>query len=182
MEITPTPIPGLMILKPRRFGDDRGWFTETWNAETFAKAGIDWTFRQDNHSYSAQTGTLRGLHYQAPPRAQAKLVRCTAGALWDVAVDARPGSPTRGQHFGLDLTPANGLMLLIPAGFLHGFVTTAPDTELIYKCTDTYSPQHDGSVAWDDPTLAIPWPLTGVPVLSAKDQTATHWKDWTNPF
>ena len=129
-----------------------------------------------------QRAPCAGLHYQAPPRAQAKLVRCGAGAVWDVAVDMRPGSATQGQHFGLELGRDNGLQLLIPAGFLHGFVTLTDGAELIYKCTDTYSPAHDGAVAWDDPTLAIPWPLAAPPTLSDKDRAAPRLTDWTNPF
>jgi dTDP-4-dehydrorhamnose 3,5-epimerase len=182
MEITQTPIAGLLVLTPKRFGDARGWFTETWNAATHAAAGLTTQWVQDNHSYSAAKGTLRGLHYQAPPMAQSKLVRCGAGAVWDVAVDVRPGSPTYARHFGLDLSRDNGRQLLIPAGFLHGFVTLTPDAELIYKCSAPYSATHDGAVAWDDPTLAIPWPLSGTPVLSAKDRAAPRLSDWTNPF
>lgn len=183
MQITETPLAGLLVLTPRRFGDDRGWFCETWNAVTLDDNGIDIAFVQDNHSFSAATGTLRGLHYQAPPRAQVKLVRCTAGAIRDVAVDVRPESATFGQWFATDLTPANGQQLLIPTGFLHGFVTLRPDTEVIYKCSDTYSATHDGAVAWDDPTLGIDWGLNGAnPILSAKDRAAPRFADWPNPF
>src|SRR5690606_17824433 len=131
MEIIETPIPGLLVLKPRRFGDDRGWFSEVWNRETLRRAGIDLDFVQDNHSMSAAAGTVRGLHYQAPPRAQDKLVRCGRGLVFDVAVDVRPGSVTRGRWFGIELSPDNGLQLLIPKGFLHGFVTRAANSELL---------------------------------------------------
>ena len=180
MDIQTTTLEGVLLLTPRRFGDDRGWFSETWNRETLAAAGIDMAFVQDNHSMSAAVGTLRGLHYQAPPRAQDKLVRCTRGAIFDVAVDVRVGSPTYGQWVGYELTAQNGAQLLVPKGFLHGFVTRAPDTEVQYKCTDTYAPETDGAVRWD--SCGIDWGLTGAPVLSAKDAAAPAFADWTSPF
>ncbi|WP_299031846.1 dTDP-4-dehydrorhamnose 3,5-epimerase [uncultured Sulfitobacter sp.] len=181
MQIEQTALEGVLILTPQRHGDARGFFSESWNRARMADAGLDFDFVQDNHSLSAQVGTLRGLHYQSPPHAQAKLVRCGRGALWDVAVDFRAGSPTYGQWIGVDLTPENGRQLLIPAGFLHGFVTRAPDTEIIYKCTDYYAPECDGAVAWDDPDLAIDWGV-GAPVLSAKDAAAPKLADVTSPF
>ena len=171
MQIEQTHLEGVVIITPQRHGDDRGFFCESWNKARMAAAGLDFDFVQDNHSLSAAVGTLRGLHYQSPPHAQAKLVRCGRGALWDVAVDFRAGSPTFGQWVGVDLTPENGRQLLIPAGFLHGFVTRAPDTEIIYKCTDYYAPECDGAVAWDDPDLAIDWGVDA-PVLSNKDAAA----------
>ena len=171
MQIEQTHLEGVVIITPQRHGDDRGFFCESWNKARMAAAGLDFDFVQDNHSLSAAVGTLRGLHYQSPPHAQAKLVRCGRGALWDVAVDFRAGSPTFGQWVGVDLTPENGRQLLIPAGFLHGFVTRAPDTEIIYKCTDYYAPECDGAVAWDDPDLAIDWGVDA-PVLSDKDAAA----------
>ena len=180
MDIQTTTLEGVLLLTPRRFGDDRGWFSETWNRETLAAAGIDMAFVQDNHSMSAAVGTLRGLHYQAPPRAQDKLVRCTRGAIFDVAVDVRRGSTTYGQWVGYELTAQNGAQLLVPKGFLHGFVTRAPDTEVQYKCTDTYAPETDGAVRWD--SCGIDWGLTGAPVLSAKDAAAPAFADWTSPF
>lgn len=179
MQIEDTPLSGLKVITPRRFGDDRGWFSETWNAEAHAAAGIAIDWKQDNHSLSRARGTVRGLHYQAPPRAQWKLVRCGAGALLDVAVDARVGSPTYGQAFALELSAENGRQLLIPAGFLHGFATLTPDAELLYKCSDTYSAAHDGAVRWD--SCGIDWGVTD-PVLSDKDRAATPWSDWTSPF
>lgn len=183
MEITETPIPGLLVLKPRRFGDDRGWFSEVWNRETLRAAGIDLDFVQDNHSMSARPGTVRGLHYQAPPRAQDKLVRCGRGLVYDVAVDMRPGSATLGRWFGIELSPGNGLQLLIPKGFLHGFVTRAPDSELLYKCTDTYAPESDGAVRFDDPDIGIDWGIDpAAAILSDKDRAAPRLADWTNPF
>jgi dTDP-4-dehydrorhamnose 3,5-epimerase len=182
MQIEPTDIPDVLIVTPRRFGDDRGWFAETWNASRMAGAGLDLPWVQDNHSMSATPGTLRGLHYQSPPHAQDKLVRCTRGAIFDVAVDIRVGSPTFGRWVGMDLTPANGRQLLVPKGFLHGFVTREADTEVQYKCTDLYAPDCDGAVRWDDPDIGIDWGLSGPPVLSAKDQAAPLLRDIRSPF
>lgn len=180
MHVEQTPLSGSVIITPARFGDARGWFSETWNATKMQAAGlgIDWV--QDNHSFSAQVGTLRGLHFQSPPRAQDKLVRCTRGAIFDVAVDIRVGSPTYGQWFGVELTAENGKQLLVPKGFLHGFVTRTPDVEVQYKCSDVYAPECDGSVLWS--SLGIDWGLTGDPVLSAKDQAATPFDAFTSPF
>lgn len=180
MQIDPTALAGVVIITPARFGDDRGWFSETWNGPRLAQAGIRVDFVQDNHSFSAQVGTLRGLHYQKPPRAQDKLVRCTRGAIYDVAVDARRGSPTYGRWVGVDLTAENGRQLLVPKGFLHGFVTRTPDTEVQYKCSDVYAPDCDGGVRWD--SVGIDWALTGDPVLSAKDRAAPAFADWISPF
>lgn len=183
MQVTPTPISDLVVLSAKRFCDDRGWFSEVWSRPTLAARGFALDFVQDNHSYSAAAGTLRGLHYQAPPRAQDKLVRCTAGAVWDIAVDVRPDSATYGQHFGIELSARNGLQLLIPKGFLHGFVTRTPDAELMYKCSDIYSQAHDGAVRFDDPDLAIDWGIDPARVvLSEKDRSAPLLRDWLNPF
>lgn len=182
MQIEQTALPGVVILTPRRFGDDRGWFTETWNAATMAAAGLDVAFVQDNHSFSAPVGTLRGLHYQRPPRAQDKLVRCTRGAIFDVAVDIRKGSPTFGRWVGVELTAENGRQLFVPKGFLHGFVTRLPDTEVQYKCSDLYAPDCDGGIRWDDPALGIDWAITGEPVLSAKDKVAPLMATFDSPF
>ena len=176
----PTALPGVIILTPARFGDARGFFSESWNARRMAEAGLDITFVQDNHSLSSATGTLRGLHFQAPPHAQGKLVRCGRGALWDVAVDIRRGSPTYGRSVGVELSAENGKQLWIPPGFLHGFVTLMPDTEVIYKCTDHYAPECDGAVLWS--SLGIDWPLSGDPLLSPKDAAATPFSDFTSPF
>ena len=173
LEIEKTAIPEVLILTPRRFGDARGFFSESWNRQRMQEAGLDYDFVQDNHSLSATPGTLRGLHCQLPPRAQAKLVRCGRGRLYDVAVDIRPGSATFGQWVGVELSFENGRQLLIPEGFLHGFVTRDPDTEILYKCTDTYAPAHERGVRWDDPELGIDWGLEGrAPVLSARDAAA----------
>lgn len=180
MHIEQTPLEGVVIVTPARFGDARGFFSESWNARSMAKIGLDITFVQDNHSMSAQTGTIRGLHFQAPPHAQGKLVRCGRGALWDVAVDIRRGSPTYGQWFGTDLTFENGRQLWIPAGFAHGFVTRTPDTEIIYKCTDHYAPEADGALRWD--TVGIDWDISGEPVLSDKDAAAPAFATFDSPF
>ena len=184
MKITPTPLPGLMVLEPARHGDARGFFSESWSRETLAARGIDLDFCQDNHSLSAAAPTLRGLHFQAPPRAQDKLVRCGRGALYDVAVDIRRGSPTYGQWWGILLTPGNGLQLLVPAGFAHGFVTRVPDTEILYKCTDTYAPETEGALNWADPDIGIDWnlPRGEDPILSAKDAAAGLLRNFETPF
>ena len=182
MQIEETALPGVKILTPNRFGDARGFFSESWNKARMAQAGLEYDFVQDNHSVSAAVGTLRGLHYQSPPHAQAKLVRCGRGALYDVAVDIRRGSPTYLHWVGVDLTAENGKQLMIPAGFLHGFVTRLPDTEIIYKCTDYYAPDCDGAVRFDDPALGIDWGLSGDPVLSGKDAAAPLLAEIDNPF
>ena len=181
MQLDPTALPGVMILTPARFGDARGWFSETWNAARVAEAGLDLAFVQDNHSFSAVKGTLRGLHFQRPPRAQDKLVRCTRGTILDVAVDIRKGSPHYGQWVGVELSAENGKQLLVPKGFLHGFLTLTPDCEVQYKCTDTYAPDCDGAVAWN--SVGIDWGLNGAtPVLSAKDAAAPALADFDSPF
>jgi dTDP-4-dehydrorhamnose 3,5-epimerase len=183
VQIDDTALSGVRILTPRRFADARGWFMESWNREALRGAGIDLDWVQDNHSLSLEAGTVRGLHFQRPPRAQAKLVRVVAGAIWDVAVDARVGSPTFGRWVGVELSAANGRQLLVPAGFLHGFVTREARTEVVYKCTDTYAPDCDGSVAWDDPDLGIDWGLApGAAVLSDKDRAAPRLAGWASPF
>ncbi|KZX95934.1 MULTISPECIES: dTDP-4-dehydrorhamnose 3,5-epimerase [unclassified Sulfitobacter] len=182
MQVTQTALPGVLLLKPARFGDARGFFSESWNRKTLAEHGIALDFVQDNHSISAAVGTVRGLHFQTPPHAQDKLVRCGQGALFDVAVDIRKGSPTYGQWVGYDLTAENGSQLLIPKGFLHGFVTRAPDTEIIYKCTDYYAPECDGALRFDDPDIGIVWGLNGEPILSDKDATAPLLAGFDSPF
>lgn len=182
MQVEQTGLPGVVLLTPRRFGDARGWFCETWNARTLSGAGIDLRFVQDNQSFSAARGTLRGLHYQAPPHAQAKLVRCLAGRIRDVAVDVRQGSPTFGSWVARDLTAEGGEQLLIPEGFLHGFVTLERDTHVAYKCSDFYAPEADGSVRWD--SLGIEWgnDWGEAPELSEKDAAAPAFADWASPF
>lgn len=177
-----TTMPGLMPITPRRHGDHRGFFAETYNRRTYMELGVDVDFVQDNHSVSAEVGTLRGLHFQAPPRAQAKLVRCGRGAIFDVAVDLRRGSPTWGKWAGYELSAANGAQLFVPAGFAHGFVTLMPDSEIIYKCSDYYAPETEGALRWDDPSVAIDWPLSGAPILSAKDASAPLLGAFESPF
>lgn len=173
MDIEETALSGVLILTPARHGDQRGFFSESWNAERMAAAGLDYSLVQDNHSLSVEAGTLRGLHFQTPPRAQTKLVRCGRGKLFDVAVDIRHGSPSFGKWVGVELSFENGRQLLIPSGFLHGFVTREPMTEIIYKCTDTFAPDCDAAVRWDDPSIGIDWGLEGNrPILSKKDATA----------
>lgn len=182
MKITETALPGVLLLEPRRFGDARGFFSESWNRKTLAEAGIEIDFVQDNHSVSAQVGTVRGLHFQSPPHAQAKLVRCGCGRLFDVAVDIRKGSPTFGHWVGYELSHENGLQLLIPEGFLHGFATREPDTEILYKCSDYYAPECDGAIRFDDPDIGIDWGLEGDPVLSDKDAAAPTLTQFDSPF
>lgn len=180
MQIETTALSGVVILTPARFGDSRGFFCESWNRKRMAQAGIDIDFVQDNHSMSAQVGTVRGLHFQSPPHAQAKLVRCGRGRLFDVAVDIRKGSPTYGQWVGEELSFENGKQLLIPAGFLHGFATREPDTEIIYKCSDYYAPDCDGAVHFD--SAGIDWGLSGDAILSDKDRIAPALADFDSPF
>ncbi|MGV6848822.1 MAG: dTDP-4-dehydrorhamnose 3,5-epimerase [Marinibacterium sp.] len=182
MLIEETPLPGILILTPRRFGDDRGFFSESWNKKLLAENGIEMDFVQDNHSVSAEVNTVRGLHFQSPPDAQDKLVRCGQGALFDVAVDIRKGSPTYGAWFGIELSAENGKQLLVPKGFLHGFATRAPHTEIIYKCTDYYAPQSDGAVRFDDADIGIDWGLSGAAILSGKDAAAPGLAGFDSPF
>jgi len=180
MQIEHTALEGVVILTPARHGDDRGFFSESWNKDRMAEAGLDYDFVQDNHSMSMQAGTVRGLHFQAPPHAQAKLVRCGRGALFDVAVDIRRGSPTYGQWVGVELSFENGRQLLIPEGFLHGFITRVPETEVVYKCSHGYAPEADGAVLWD--SCGIDWGLKGEAQLSAKDTAAPPLSAFDTPF
>lgn len=182
MQIEETTLPGVVILTPRRFGDDRGFFAETWNRKTLEGLGITTEFVQDNHSVSAEVNTVRGLHFQSPPHAQAKLVRCGRGVLFDVAVDIRKGSPTYGKWVGVELSAENGRQLLVPTGFLHGFATRVPDTEICYKCSDYYAPECDGAVRFDDPGIGIEWGLSGDAVLSGKDAQAPVLSNFDSPF
>jgi dTDP-4-dehydrorhamnose 3,5-epimerase len=169
MEVIPTPLQGLVLLRTRVFRDGRGWFTESYNRETFRRAGIAEVFVQDNHSQSAKN-TLRGLHFQSRP-GQAKLIRCTAGAVWDVAVDIRPSSPTFGKHFGAELRAEDGRQLFIPIGFAHGFLVLSDTAEVQYKCSNLYDPATESGIAWDDPDLRVPWPLYGEdPIISDRDR------------
>jgi len=181
LDVETTALAGLLILTPRRFGDARGFFAETWNAARFAEAtGVDPDFVQDNHSLSRDVGTIRGLHYQAPPKGQGKLVRCGRGALFDVTVDIRRGSPTYGSWVGVELSAENGRQVWVPEGFAHGFVTRAPDTEIVYKCTGYYAPEAEGAVSWD--SVGIDWGLTDTPILSDKDSEAPPLAQVKSPF
>jgi dTDP-4-dehydrorhamnose 3,5-epimerase len=183
VQIEDTALDGVKILRPRRFEDPRGFFSEVWNREVLARAGIDLDFVQDNHSLSRTPGTVRGLHFQAPPRAQDKLVRAGAGTVFDVAVDIRTASPTYGKWVGVELSAENGVQLLIPKGFLHGFVTRTPNAELLYKCTDSYAPDCDGSVWFASPEIGIDWGLDPeTALLSDKDRAATRFADFQSPF
>ncbi len=171
MDVRSLDIPQVKLICPVRHGDARGFLSETWNRRAFAEAGIDLDFVQENHSLSAEKGTVRGLHFQIPPAAQDKLVRVVSGAVLDVAVDIRQGSPTYGRHVSALLSAENGHQLLVPKGFAHGFCTLAPDTQVIYKLTGYYSPEHDRGLAWDDPDLGIDWGVTPeTAILSDKDR------------
>ena len=171
------------VIAPRRFEDERGFFCETWNKKFLLAEGIDSEFVQDNLSMSREIGTVRGLHCQRPPQAQAKLVRCARGRLFDVAVDVRKGSPDFGRWVAEELSFENGRQLFIPAGFLHGFITLEPDTEIMYKCSDFYAPDSDISVRFDDPDIAIDWPInTQNAILSSKDAVAVSWAEFDSPF
>lgn len=178
MKVTKTAIEGVLILEPKVFGDERGFFFESFNQKTFNDAvGKDVKFVQDNHSRSSK-GVLRGLHFQRPPHAQGKLVRVTQGAVFDVAVDIRPDSPTFGRWVGVGLTAINHRQLWIPAGLAHGFLVTSDSADFLYKTTDYYAPQAEGCVRWDDPELAIAWPDIGhAPTLSVKDAAAPTLKE-----
>ena len=172
----------LILIKPDRHKDERGFFSETYSRRRYKEFGIDVEFVQDNHSISWETGTLRGLHFQAPPFAQGKLVRCSKGAIFDVAVDIRKGSPRFGAWVGYELTEKNGYQLYVPVGFAHGLITFHPETELMYKCTDYYAPKTEGSIRWNDPTIGIEWPLAERLVLNERDAIAPFFKDFETPF
>lgn len=175
-------MPSVQLIRPKRHGDSRGWFTETYNSKTFAGLGITSVFVQDNHSLSVPAFTLRGLHFQTPPHGQDKLVRCIRGSIFDVAVDVRRDSPTYGQWVGAELSAENGHQLFIPIGFAHGFLTLEPDCEVVYKCSDIYAPQADGGIAWD--SVGIDWPMPGdvTPELSTKDMAQPTLAAFDSPF
>lgn len=181
MKITPLDLDGLLLCEPTRHGDARGWFMESYRQDIFdAAAGRDVRFVQDNHSLSAERGTLRGLHYQAPPFAQDKLVRCVAGTILDVAVDVRRSSPTFGQWRAVELSAGNGHQLFVPAGFLHGFLTRSENAEVAYKVTAPYHRDSDGAVHWD--SAGVDWQLDDAPMVSEKDRAAPTFADWVSPF
>jgi dTDP-4-dehydrorhamnose 3,5-epimerase len=173
MKVTSTAIPDVKLIEPRVFGDERGFFLESWNARAFEAAGIDASFVQDNHSRSRR-GVLRGLHYQVE-QAQGKLVRVVIGEVFDVAVDLRRSSPTFGRWVGATLSAENKHMLWIPPGFAHGFVVLSASADFLYKATDYWSPEHERTVLWSDPALGIEWPLTEPPIVAAKDAAGVPW-------
>jgi dTDP-4-dehydrorhamnose 3,5-epimerase len=183
MQFQETEIPAVKIVTPRKHGDARGFFSEVYKQSDWVAAGLDCRFVQDNHSYSAPAGTLRGLHFQTPPFAQDKLVRVIRGRMLDIAVDIRRASPTFGQHIAVELSAENWRQLYIPAGFAHGFITLEPDTEVLYKVTALYSPAHDRGVAYDDPDIGINWPTPpGGPILSEKDTRWPRLRDLADIF
>jgi dTDP-4-dehydrorhamnose 3,5-epimerase len=183
MKAQTTPIPGLLVLEPTRYGDERGFFLESHNPDTLFDLGIEIDFPRDNHSASSKKGTVRGLHYQSPPFAQAKIVRVSKGSVFDVAVDIRKGSPTYGDWFGVNLSFDNGLMLFIPEGFAHGFMTLVDNTEVQYKLSKAYAPESDYQIIWNDSELTIDWPETdSEPILSNKDSQAPSFRELDSPF
>jgi dTDP-4-dehydrorhamnose 3,5-epimerase len=183
MKVERLAIPEVLLLEPRRFADARGFFSETWSRQSFAAAGIETDFVQDNHSLSRDAGVVRGLHFQTPPVAQGKLVRVVRGAILDVAVDLRQGSATYGRHVSAVLSAANGLQLWVPRGFAHGFCTIEPETEVIYKVDAPYDRASDAGIRWDDPALGIEWPVAaGAAILSDKDRVAPFLADLPPPF
>ncbi len=183
VDVQTTRLPGVLILTPKRFGDARGFFSEVYNRKAMAAHGVDLEFVQDNHSLSRDRGVVRGLHFQAPPHAQDKLVRVGAGRVYDVAVDVRRGSPTYGSWVGVELSAEAGNQIFIPKGFLHGFATLEPESELLYKCTDVYAPECDGAVRFDDADIGIEWPVEAASaILSEKDAGAQAFADFETPF
>lgn len=172
----------LLLFEPNRHGDHRGFFAETYSRKKYLEEGIDVEFVQDNHSFSREVGTLRGLHFQSPPHAQAKLVRCGHGAIFDVAVDIRRGSPTYLNWEGYKLSAENGYQLYVPVGYAHGFMTLEPNSEIIYKCSDYYMPETEGSLLWSDPDIGIDWPILDKPILSDKDAISPMLKEFESPF
>ena len=181
MDVIQTEIPGVLLIKPKVFGDHRGFFCETYSRRQFSEHGLDIDFVQDNQAFSAQAGVLRGLHFQTPPMTQTKLVRVTRGAVFDVVVDLRKGSPTFGRWEGFTLSAENFLQLLIPAGLAHGYMTLVPNTEFLYKVDRFYSAEHDGGILCNDPALGIIWPDL-VPILSDKDVRLPRFADFDSPF
>lgn len=169
MKVISTKLPGVLVLEPKVHGDHRGFFMESYNQQTLAGEGIHYAFIQDNQSLSVEAGVLRGLHYQLAPKALTKLVRVVSGAVYDVVVDIRKGSPTYGQWIGVILSAENKRQILVPKGFAHGACTLVPNTQLLYKVDDYYSPEHDRGIAWNDPDLSIEWPVSN-PILSDKDR------------
>ncbi len=183
MQIEHLSIPDVIALSPKKYADRRGFFSETYNKQALGAAGIDVDFVQDNHSLSREKGTVRGLHFQTPPFAQTKLVRVTRGSVFDVAVDLRRSSPTYGLHVSIVLSASEWTQVLVPIGFAHGFMTLEPDTEVIYKVTNYYAPDHDKGLLWNDPSLGIQWPIPeNEAILSEKDQRQPELAELITPF
>ena len=183
MQVQELVIPDVKVLVPQRFGDERGFFSEVYSRKALSESGINIDFVQDNHSCSAARGTVRGLHFQVPPCAQDKLVRVVRGSVFDVAVDLRRSSPTYGQHVSVVLSAEAWNQVLVPVGFAHGFMTLAPDTEIVYKVSDYYAPDHDEGLLWNDPELGIRWPVSEEEVvLSDKDRRQPKFAGFVTPY
>lgn len=183
MEVISLAISDVKIIKPLKHGDARGFFAETYNLQSFQQSGIDVAFVQDNQSLSAEIGTIRGLHFQAPPFAQAKLVRVLKGRIWDVVLDLRSSSTTFGKWMGAEISAQDMSQIYVPVGFAHGFCTLEPNSEVLYKVSNFYSKEHEGGICWNDPSLNIPWPLNGAsPVVSTKDAGLGRFLDLKSPF
>lgn len=182
MNVIKTHLEDVLVIEQTVFGDNRGWFMETYSEAKFLEAGLNLNFVQDNQSFSAAKGTLRGLHYQLNPKAQTKLVRCTKGAIFDVAVDIRKNSPSFGAWFGIELNEENKKQLLVPKGFAHAFLTLTDNVEVQYKVDELYSPENDRGIIWNDSEIGIEWPNDLTPILSKKDQQAPPLKDAENNF
>jgi len=183
MQIDSASIADVLIIRPKKHADHRGFFSETFRASALAEAGVSLEWVQDNHSFSAARGVVRGLHFQSPPTAQAKLLRVIRGALFDVAVDIRKGSPTYGRHVGVELSADNWAQIYVPAGFAHGFCTLTPDTEVLYKVSAPYTPSDEGGLLWDDPALGIEWPISrDEAVLAARDREWPRLREFVSPF
>ncbi len=183
MDVEEGAIPGLKLLRPKKFGDKRGFFSEVYSLRAMADAGINVAFVQDNHSFSTERGVIRGLHFQIPPFAQAKLLRVTKGAIFDVAVDVRLGSPTYGKFYAAELSAENWCQLFVPEGFAHGFATLTPDCEVLYKVSAHYTPSHDRGLRWNDPEVGVPWPVSAaLAILSDRDKLLPQLRDIQSPF
>jgi len=183
MDIEATSIAGVLIVRPKKFGDERGFFSEVFKQSVLREAGVAFDWVQDNHAFSASRGVVRGMHFQTAPFAQAKLLRVTRGAVYDVAVDIRKGSPTYGAHVGVELSADNWAQLLVPAGFAHGYCTLSEDTEVLYKVTAPYAPQNEGGLLWNDPDLGVDWPIAhSEATLNARDASWPRLRDLESPF